>query len=191
MTAVPNVDDYLDDIDQPARDNATITDAGHANYALRKYAQAVRAADDIDRQWQPHIDAIEACLRDTIERRDAAKAPHLSDAEFRHGQLTEYARQVRADNPSHKTVALPAGNVRTRSKPAAVQIADVDALVEWAAGHPVQHVVVKWTPKVLVSDVRKFAEVKGGKPIDPDTGEVVPGLSVRDETVDVTVEVGA
>lgn len=87
-----------------------------------------------------------------------AKALADGDIDFFTGLLEEFHRKLIKADPKLKTIRLPEGTLEIRKLPPEFQH-DEEGLVEWAK-------------------LKKRLQVAGGVAVDPETGEVVPGVSV-------------
>ena len=145
-----------------------IADDGGAEWAMRLLAAAeakLAEAEERAIQWRKQVD--------DWYRKVTAEASATS--QFARAHLERYALERRYADPDAKTLYLPSGVVRTTSHADRITINDEPAVLAWALERAPE--VVRHTVKV--SDVRHVVSVVEGKAVDPDTGEVVAGLSVE------------
>lgn len=96
---------------------------------------------------------------------------------FMRGHLEDYALRQRQAT-GRATLVLPNGDVATRKgADSQVAITDADALVQWAREHA--RSIVQTTHKVLVSDLRTIATIKGDTVVT-EAGEVIPGTAITE-----------
>lgn len=179
----PEWSDQLDEaIDDraPAYDRFSIPDDAAADWALRKIAKAQAAIDAAEQVADERRALIDRWLQDST-------ASDRSTVEFMTGLLSEYHGRVLAEDPDRKTLDLPAGRVKSRTTKPAVVIEDLDTVAEWCGSHMPD--AVTYTPKVSVRDIRNVTlPTSAGRAVDAETGEVVPGLGVRDGQTTFTVD---
>lgn len=155
--------------DEPAR--TVVEGADAANRLLRAYARTVRERSELAAQFDDEIAALTA-------RRDDLCSGLDRRAEWLRTQLGAYHAAVLAEDPTAKTIHLPAGDLKARVSKGRVVIDDRDALVEWCRDN--------WPDAVeqvarlrSVTDLRSEAhEADDGRLIAP-TGEALPGVRVE------------
>lgn len=171
-----------------------IDDPVLADWALRKLREAEIRIDEIDRQRTQFVAGIERWY-------DEQTKNYRGAVSFFTQHLEDFGRRWRASIPPSrpKTLALPSGAVKTHTSKAAVVIEDPKIVLDWAKENEPTLVHSETREWVLVSEVRDFVEIK----VDVDeeapelitktlvvhrvTAEIVPGLGVRAEHVDVDV----
>ena len=137
---------------------------------------------------------ITAMFDQEISRMEAVKAERLGVVERDRarlaGDIESWHRAMHERGLVDKTVTTPHGSSRlTVPRKAKLFAPDgLEPLAAWAAeAHPE---IVRTS--VNMTDIRKVVDVIDGKPIDPTTGEIVPGLvaEVPRSTVKVTTDEG-
>jgi hypothetical protein len=108
----------------------------------------------------------------------------LRDSDYFEAILIEYGRGQRIEG--RKSVSTPYGTIKSRTAPPAFDV-DKDAFLEWAKANRPDLVRVKEEPNV--ADMKAVLEVSGDNAIDPQSGEVVPGVKVTGHDVRFSVEV--
>lgn len=116
--------------------------------------------------------AVLKTLADEVDNR-LAEAKEAAKAAFAEAGATQAVPQL-PDGTKVATASLAGGDSRSAS------VTDENALLAWvAANHPGEIVTaIRDTYKKKLLDAAKAA----GKPIDPVTGEVVPGITVGKST---------
>jgi hypothetical protein len=112
-----------DDADPAERQAWRIGDARQAEWAMRKLAAHTERLAEAERQhaeWQAQIDD---WFRD-------ATAGDRREAEWATGALRAWATDVRADDPTSKTMHLPSGRVSTRWVPPHPEVRNAGEVAE-------------------------------------------------------------
>lgn len=167
-TAVPVVEavEMLADA-EPQPERWRIRDDDDAEWAMRHVADAEATLEALAlraKRWQ-----------EKIERwfQQAATEP-ARRSEFFGAHLEWYARTERRDH-ERLSFSLPSGKVSTRLVGAAAEIADEDALVEWARGHAPDLIRVREDVQVpTLRAATEIREVIDAARIVLASGEVVP-----------------
>lgn len=167
--------EYGDGDEEPAEgwQVRTLEDAA---WAMERLAQAKSGKAKIDAFANRKIQKYE-------EWRLAANAPAERSIKYFEGALTAWAILNRTSRG--KSFILPGGTVTTREVAASVDVDDEAAALTYARAHQPGLVIVK------EAVARKGWTLTGGAVRDPDTGEEVPGLSIRPGRVSVTVKPAA
>lgn len=159
------------DLDDPTeRERWQCDSDDKAAWCFRKLA-AIRAEKDrIKAAADAEIARIEAWRTD-------ATSSLAHDESFFVVQLIAYRHRLEAENPNlPKTYKLPTGSLARRRNPGQTYIGDEAAFVAWAA----EHCPGALTPKL--GPVRGWdrAELEDGESalVNPETGEIVPGVRV-------------
>ena len=154
-----------------------ITDQGAATWAMRKLAAAQAEAARILEQYDREKKRLDAWLV-------RATRPHANTSEFMQDRLERWALAQREANPKQATFHTPAGSVETRvpSSPWKVEVADKEALLQWALANQRDDLI---RPTLAtVTEIRKRVALSGPDGETPEvwdveTGEAVPGLTVE------------
>lgn len=157
-------------------DEFTIDTPEKAAWAMRKYRQLAQRAgqnEDLAAAERHRIDA-------WLER---VNQPIHAKGEFYAGHLQAYAITQRADG--RKSVDLPDGVIKTRETRERVAV-DKSTFVQWALeAERTDLLRTTYAPDMDV--VNDTVVIDGGKVINPDTGEVIPGAEVQPARVSVTI----
>lgn len=178
MTAV-DVDLITDDINPDDPPHTPERDAAERYaYSLRRTLERLAEHDAARDRLIQHIDV----------RHDAITAPLIAKAEWLRSSLRLYHAARLADDPSEKTVKLHAADLVSRAEQPEWVYDDEGAFLAWAEDeHP--ELVNNPPPPAKTpkkADVKQALKPESaGEPgqvvkvLDPKTGEVVPGLSVK------------
>src|SRR5690625_4027334 len=101
--------------------------------------------------------------------------------------LAQYAMKKREEDPKIKSQKLPHGYIGFRKKQPKWNYQD-DVLLETLKKNQLTD-FIKVKEQLDKASIKKAFEVVGGKVINPDTGEVIEGVSVEEQGEDFTVKV--
>jgi len=130
----------------------------------------MREQEEIESTAQAEIEKITAWKNDQTESIQKS----ISFFEY---LLIEYHQQILKENPKAKTIKLPSGKLEARKAQPEFQ-RDVETMLPWVEQNRPEYIVVK--KDINWAGLKKILEYRNGTGIDPDTGEVVPGLTVID-----------
>lgn len=179
-----DLDDYLDQAEDPTGgyplDDGErpwkIADDSAADWCLRKLARARARQDEVDDLLKERMEHLSAWYSNVI-------VPMEKEVGHWVGLLNEYALWRRQETGS-ASVKLPNGELRTRlhDKGGTVEVSDAKALLAWLDNH--EDLMVAWCklePLPQVSRLKDAVVVTAAGVTYE--GEVLPGLSVRPETI--------
>lgn len=162
-----------------------VNDEDKATWALRKLARIEAEDAAVNAQYD----------RETARLNDwfmSAREPLQRQREFFLGLLREYHQQCLAEDPSKKTIKLPAGTLKSKAGQNRWTV-DADAFLEWFDNdaeiqkeHPD---LVRVKRDAALSAIKQILEPKDDRAVYPNTGEIVPGVSVEPGQRTFTVEV--
>lgn len=137
-----------------------------AMWAIGKIHDATEERDRIRRNAQHQIEQIQAkALRD--------ETGSTRTIEFMTGKLIAYRRQLEQENPRlPKTYRLANGDLCVRAGRPSVKVIDESAFVDWASDNRPSALTYK--PKV--SALKDLDRADDGHLVDPETGEIIPGV---------------
>lgn len=158
----------------PTGDGVFVVDSlEKADWAVRKVAQARRhlaEAADLANSERARIDE---WLADQTARCEQKTA-------FFEELLARYHRDLLVDDPKAKTVRLPSGDLVARKQPDSLVVDGGDDTIEWVGIRFPDAVVVKRTVDKNALKRKLVAgendRVEGTEAVDPETGQVVPGV---------------
>ncbi len=155
---------------------------GEAEWACAKVAAVDAELARINQQYQEWLERLNDWRNDAVK-------PLQERREFFAGRLSDYLRRLREENPRKKSLPLPSGKVSShRQQPRAVVVDEV-AVIKWARASDHAE-LIRVVESVRVDDLRKLVKVDGEKVVDPSTGDVLPGVVVEPERLNVTVTTG-
>src|SRR5699024_6402117 len=164
--------EYLNEQEGTEKDTFTVDDENKANWALRKIrdlkyqieqnnALATAEIDKIE-QWQQEVNS---SAQDSID--------------YFQGLLAEYAMQKKKDDPKFKTMKLPNGRFGFRKRQPKWNYDD-DAVLQALETANLDDIIrVKKAPSN--AGMKKAFDGVGDKWINPDTGEVIDGVTVVEQ----------
>lgn len=182
LQAQSSLQDYLEEQEQTESEAFKVDTDEKANWALRKIKQFEEQKQANNKLAVEETEKIEAWNKAENE-----KAQQSID--YFQGLLARYAMEKRQNDPKFKSQKLPNGSIRFRKQQPKWNYNDDDAVVESLKKAEMGDLIkVKETPKK--ADIKKMFEVSDGKVINPETGEVIPGIEVeeREEKFEVKVD---
>lgn len=162
------LEDVIAETFDPSREAWKIEHLGQADWAMARLADIQARARHYD---------------DQIMLWEAAKKRIERGMDWLQARLAEWGIAQRAAAPKVKTFPLAHGTVATRGGKPKIVVIDEDAVIDWALvsdNDDAVKVVKRW----LVSN--SCVRIVDGVAVDPQ-GQPVPGLSVQDAEVTVTV----
>ena len=147
--------------------------------AMRKIAQHKEKIAENNDYADQQIQKVE-------EWRERKNQAHESEIEHFQTLIQEYHQRKLAEDPKAKTISTPWGRSKSRISKAAPEKADEKALLEWAKQSQLDD-FIKVEEKLQWVGLKKALRVVGDKVVD-DNGEVVPGVTVKPETVTYSVD---
>jgi len=174
----PDLDEWMADaIPEPPTGDAafTIDDDAKATWAFRKRRGH---AAELDR-----LRGLASTERAKIDAWEAdATSGLVSRLEWFDGMLEGYYRHLQLDDPDvPKSYRVPGGTIGRRKLPDTLEVTGEDEAVLWALTNRPDLTVTRLA-KPAAKKVLEAIDLAGASPgarlelVDPDTGEVVPGL---------------
>lgn len=158
----------------------TIQSRASANYALKKIREAEKKISENNEFAQEEIDRVEQWLKSENDE-------HTNTINFFQSHLAEYALNKREEDPKFKSEKLPNGSYGFRKSQPKWDY-DIDKVVEYLEKSNLSDFLnIKKTPKK--ANIKKVFSVHDGKVINPDTGELVDGITVNDQEDKFNVKV--
>lgn len=153
----------------------------HLTWAMRKLRDRQRRRLDIAAVAQYEMDRVSRWAAEQDERL-------ARDVEFFEAIAKDYALRIRARDPRRKSVSCPYGQVTTRETSRPWEV-DEGAFLLWLKANRPD--LVKITEKPSLADAKRALVVKGDGVMDPNTGELVDGVTVglSEVTASVLVDV--
>lgn len=161
--------DYLEG-GQETNNTFAITDDSSANWALRKIKRYKGIKESNNALAQAEIDKIEQWLLTENEKAQ-------SNIDYLQSLLAQYALTKREQDPDFKTLSLPNGKFGFRKRQDK-WIYDDDKVVETLEkANLTDFIKVKKVPSR--ADIKKAFDVNDGKVVNPDTGEIIEGITIE------------
>ncbi|GEN87212.1 host-nuclease inhibitor Gam family protein [Oceanobacillus sojae] len=175
-----SLNQYLEEQEQTERETFVVDTDEKANWALRKIKQA--------QQKQEEASALAADEQEKIEAwYQSEKEKAQRDIDYFQGLLAYYAIKKREEDPKFKSQKLPNGRIKFVKKQPKLNYDD-KAIVEYLKNNERTDLIrVKEEPSI--SDIKKEFVINEDKLIDPDTGEVIDGVTVEHLEDEFKVEV--
>jgi len=181
MDALARLDDYLmkgtdEHLQGEDKPKFTIETKEQAIWALRKIAAIERDRIEARQAAQAEIFRIQDWMAGEEKRADQAR-------EYLDFLLEDYHRRQIKQNPKLKTIKLPHGDLQLRAQQAEYQ-KDDDVIISWAKNNYPELVIQPPAPKPKLDweALKKRLKVVDGKVIDPQTSEVIPGITVTERS---------
>ena len=166
------LNEFLDEQESIHDETFTITDESSANWALRKIKQMNDTIESNNALAQAEIDKIEQWQNEVNEQAQ-------SSIDYFQSLLAQYAIKKREEDPKFKSLKLPNGRIGFR-KSQDKWVYDNDKLIESLEKAELKDFIrVKKEPSK--KDIKKAFEVVDGKVVNPDTGEVIEGITVENQ----------
>jgi len=176
-----SLQNYLDEQEQVEREAFTIQDDQAANWALRKIGQMQKQIEDNNALAVAEIDKIEAWNKQENQKSQ-------DGIDYFQGLLSYYALKKKEEDPKFKTLKLPNGKLSFRKQQPKWNYDDEAVVQALKQAKLDDFIQVKESPKK--ADIKKAFSVAGDKVVNPDTGEIVEGITVeeREDKFGVTVD---
>lgn len=181
MEAADRLNEYLagEELPEEQKQAFQITDQSGAVWALRKLKKLVDERKQIADAAGAEIARIRAWA-------DGEEKRLQGEVQYFEALLTDYHRRLLEADPRAKTVKLPHGQLKARAQQPEF-IRDDAALLKWLKANRQEFIVMKESPDW--AGLKKVTQVAGDKVIDPDSGEVINGVTVVERPIRFFVEV--
>lgn len=166
-----SLNEYLDQQNE-VNEKFTVDSDEKANGVLRKIAALEQKKQANDELAQAEIEKIKAWLEQVNGALD-------QDIEYFQGLLAQYAEAQRKLNPKFKSRKLPNGKFGFRKKPAKWQYDDTKLLEYLKQNGMAEFVRIK--EEANKAALKKKVKVADGKVVDPETGQILEGVTVEDQ----------
>lgn len=166
-----SLQDYLEQQEQTERESFTVTDDQQANWALRKIKQAQQKQEANNALALAEINKIEEWNKSENEKAQ-------TDIDYFQGLLAGYALQKRNEDPKFKSLKLPNGRIRFTKQQPQWKYDDETVLQALKDAELNDFIQVTETPKK--ADIKKVFNVVGDSVINPDTGEIIEGITIEE-----------
>ena len=170
---------------QEQQQTIVITDLDGLNWAFRKMNALQAKINDV----KALADAER--LRITNYEKQETEKYRFDLERFEH-QVKEFHASVLAQDPKAKSIKTPYGVAKSTTSKAAPEKVDEAALIEYAKTNDLAFVEVETKEKLKWAELKKTLQVvesDGTQVVIDADGQVVPGVTVKPETVSFKVEV--
>jgi len=167
---------------QDAEQQFEITDINQLNWAFRKIS-ALKAKEK-------QVTTLANVERDRIEQWEKSELiPIHNSMSFFESHIQRYHAEQLAVDPKQKTISTPYGKSKTRKSKEALEQADKEQLLNYAIENDLAEFIkneVKW---VDIKKTFQIVEISGEKAVVDENGQLVPGVTVKPESISYSVEV--
>jgi len=167
---------------QDAEQQFEITDINGLNWAFRKLSAL--------KSKEKEINQLANVERDRIAEWEKGEliSVHNSITFFESHVQRYHAEQLAAD-PKQKTISTPYGKSKTRKSKETPDKGDEALLLDYVIQNDLAQYIknsVKWAD---LKKSLKIVEISGEKVVIDDTGQIVPGVTIKPESISYSVEV--
>ncbi|PEW66990.1 hypothetical protein CN448_18850 [Bacillus cereus] len=167
---------------QDAEQQFEITDINGLNWAFRKIS-ALKAKEK-------EITTLANVERDRITQWEQSELkPIHNSISFFEGHIQRYHAEQLAADPKQKTISTPYGKSKTRKSKETPDKSDEALLLDYVIQNDLAQFIknsVKWAD---LKKSLKIVEISGEKVIVDEDGQIVPGVTVKPESISYSVEV--
>lgn len=175
-----NLHDFLDEQEGTEKETFTVTDESSANWTLRKIKQRNNQIERNNSLAQAEMDKIEQWNKQENEKEE-------NGIDRLQSLLAEYAMNKKAEDPKFKSLKLPNGRIGFRKKQSKWNY-DEDAVVDALTKANLDD-FIRVTKMPNKADIKKVFKVVDGQVVNPDTGEILKGVTVEEQEDNFNVEV--
>ena len=159
-----------------------ITDLGSLNWAFRKLT-ALKSKEKEIRQ-------LATVERDRIADWEKGELSTLTGSiGFFEGLIQAYHANQLAEDPKAKTISTPYGKSKTRKSGETPEKQDEEQILQFVIENELDEFIknsVKWAD---LKKSLKIVEISGEKVVVDENGQLVPGVTVKPESISYSVEV--
>ncbi|MEK4779849.1 host-nuclease inhibitor Gam family protein [Bacillus sp. FSL L8-0199] len=167
---------------QDAEKRFEISDLEGLNWAFRKLT-ALKAEEK-------KITTLANVERDRIAQWEQKELKPIHDSiSFFESHIHRYHAEQLAADPKQKTISTPYGKSKTRKSKETPDKGDEALLLDYVIQNDLAEYIknsVKWAD---LKKTLKIVEISGEKVVIDDTGQIVPGVTVKPESISYSVEV--
>lgn len=167
-----SLQDFLDKQEEVEREAFVIKDDSSANWALRKIKQAKQQQEDNNALAIAEIDKIQAWNKSENEKEQM-------DIDYFQGLLAAYAFKKREEDPKFKSQKLPNGRLRFKKQQPIYDYNNLMVLDSLKKSGYTDLIRTKEEPDKTA--IKKRFTVLGENLVDPETGEVIDGVTVVEQ----------
>jgi len=164
--------------ENPDKERFKVRDKEQAEWCLRQISRLTKEQEEIEATAKAEIEKITAWQNNQT----GAIRKSISFFEY---LLIEFHQQTLKENKDAKTIKLPSGRLSAR-KTQPEFIRDEKKMLPWVEKNRPGFIKIKTA--IDWAGLKEVLKYEKGKGIDPDTGEVVPGLTVVDRGTSFSVK---
>jgi len=172
--------DFLDEQEETEKESFAVTDDNKANWALRKIGQLNDQIDDNNALAQSEIDKIEQWNKEV-------NVSSSNSIDYFQSLLAQYAADKKAEDPKFKSLKLPNGNFGFRKRQPKWNY-DNEKVVQ-ALEKAEMNDLIRVKKEPAKADIKKAFAVNDGQVINPQTGEVIEGITIEEQADSFTLKV--
>ncbi|KZR60423.1 host-nuclease inhibitor Gam family protein [Pseudobacillus badius] len=159
-----------------------ITDLESLNWAFRKISAL--------KEEEKNIKQLADVERERIAEWEKSELSTIENSmSFFKSLIQKYHSEQLAADPKAKTISTPYGKSKTRKSNEAPEKADEEKLLQYVIDNDLVDYIkqsVKWAD---VKKTFKIVEISGEKVVVDENGQLVPGVTVKPESITYSVEV--
>lgn len=173
----------VDELQDAEQQQFEITDLNGLNWAFRKITAL--------KEKEKEITTLANVERDRIKQWEEKELnPIHNSISFFESHVQRYHAEQLATDPKAKTISTPYGKSKTRKSKEAPEKVDETQLLDYVIENDFAQFIknsVKWAD---LKKTLKIVEISGEKVvINTETGQIVPGVTVKPEMISYSVEV--
>ena len=163
--------------------NNEITDLNSLNWAFRKIAALKQKEKEIKQLADVERHRINTWEKDELN-------PIHNSISFFEGLIQAYhSQQLELDPKKNKTISTPYGKSKTRKSSESVEKQDEEQLIEYVVENKMDNfikIALNWGD---LKKSLKITEISGEKVVVDENGQLVPGVTVKPESISYSVDV--
>lgn len=159
-----------------------ITDLNSLNWAFRKLSAL--------KSKEKEIKQVANVERDRIADWEKGELTSIHNSvSFFEGLVTAYHAKQLAEDPKAKTISTPYGKAKSRKSSESPEKENEEAILQYVIENEMEEYIknsVKWAD---LKKSLKIVEISGEKVVVDENGQLVPGVTVKPESISFSVEV--
>lgn len=172
----------VEDLQSPEVAKFEITDLNSLNWVFRKVAAL--------KSKEKEIKQVADVERQRIADWERGELSSISNSlSFFETMVQAYHAKQLAEDPKAKTISTPYGKSKTRKSSEAPEKLDEEKLLQYVIENEMDEFIknsVKWAD---LKKSLKIVEISGEKVVVNENGQIVPGVTVKPESISYSVEV--
>jgi phage host-nuclease inhibitor protein Gam len=176
----PTLQEFLDDQEQVNSESFVIDTEEKANWALRKIRSLQEKKKDNITLAEAEVAKIDTWLETVNEK-------VTNDIDYFVQMLTIFALKRRDQDPKFKSLKLPYGKIGFRKQQPKWEYDDSKLLAALKSSGLDELIRIKEEPDKVA--IKKQLKVSGEFAVNPDSGEMIDGITVKHRDDDIKVEV--